>query len=331
LVVISQNEKGGHMKKTVVVLIALVFCIPVITFAADVSLTSDGKVPGTPFQNLQSEINQLNTKLSNIQLTPGPQGPQGPTGPTGATGQAGPKGDPGPAGPAGAIGAMGPSGPAGPAGAASIAAMNGTPCTAYDGQTSALKVTVSLDGTVSLKCPIPAHKVVFVTSVSYAGAGLGGLAAADQHCQTLANNAGIQGVFKAWLSDSTQSVNNRFAQADQVYERLDGVPVAQSYGELVSGTLLNPIIVNEKGVYYFGFVWTGTNADGTTALQQSTSCGSAGCVTTTYYLTCGDWNGPPWTNLGAQLGNAGDYNSKWTDAAAQYCNDQSFPLYCVQQ
>jgi hypothetical protein len=58
------------MKKTVVVLIALVLCIPVIAFAADVALTSDGKVPGTPFQTLQSEIDQLNTNLHNIQLTP---------------------------------------------------------------------------------------------------------------------------------------------------------------------------------------------------------------------------------------------------------------------
>jgi hypothetical protein len=41
-------KKGGHMKKTVAVLIALVLCIPVITFAADVTLTSDGNMlPGT--------------------------------------------------------------------------------------------------------------------------------------------------------------------------------------------------------------------------------------------------------------------------------------------
>ncbi len=61
------------MKKTVVVLIALVLCTPVITFAAN----------GQPFLDLQSQIDQLKSQLQNIQLTPGPQGPQGPAGPAG--------------------------------------------------------------------------------------------------------------------------------------------------------------------------------------------------------------------------------------------------------
>lgn len=92
------------MKKTVLILL-LLLCFPVIGYAADVTLTSDGKVPGQPFQVLQQEIDQLNTKLQNIPA--GPQGPQGPAGP------AGPQG---PAGPAGATGAIGPVGPAGPQG-----------------------------------------------------------------------------------------------------------------------------------------------------------------------------------------------------------------------
>jgi hypothetical protein len=78
------------MKKIVLISIALALCIPVITFAADVTRKSDGKVPGTPFQNLQRQIDQLNTKLNNIQLTPGPQGPQGPAGPVGPAGPQGP-------------------------------------------------------------------------------------------------------------------------------------------------------------------------------------------------------------------------------------------------
>jgi hypothetical protein len=68
------------MKKTVLFLIALVLCFPVMTFAAD----------GQPFQNLQRQIDQLNTQLQNIQLTPGPQGPEGPTGPAGPEGPRGP-------------------------------------------------------------------------------------------------------------------------------------------------------------------------------------------------------------------------------------------------
>lgn len=113
------------MKKTVVVLIALVFCIPVITIAAE----------GQPFQNLQSQIDQLKTQLQNIQLTPGPQGPQGPAGPIGPTGPAGPSG---PAGPTGAMGPAGPEGPQGPQGQPGIT----------NGITKAVYGRINLDGTI---------------------------------------------------------------------------------------------------------------------------------------------------------------------------------------
>jgi len=66
-------------------LIALVLCIPVITFAAN----------GQPFQALQSQIDQLKNTLQNIQLAPGPQGPAGEKGATGLAGAAGLIGPPG--------------------------------------------------------------------------------------------------------------------------------------------------------------------------------------------------------------------------------------------
>jgi len=91
------------MKKRVLFLIALVLCVPVITFAAN----------GQPFQDLQSQIDQLKNMLQNIQLTPGPAGPQGPTGatgPTGLTGATGPTGLTGATGPTGLTGATGPTG-----------------------------------------------------------------------------------------------------------------------------------------------------------------------------------------------------------------------------
>jgi hypothetical protein len=72
-------------KKIVFTLVAFIMCFPLISYAADVSLTSDGKVPSQPFQNLQQQIDQLNLQLQNIQLIPGPQGPMGPAGPAGGT------------------------------------------------------------------------------------------------------------------------------------------------------------------------------------------------------------------------------------------------------
>ena len=72
-------------KKIVFALVALVMLFPIVSSAADVSLTNDGKVPSQPFQNLQQQIDQLNLQLQNIQMTPGPQGPIGPAGPAGGT------------------------------------------------------------------------------------------------------------------------------------------------------------------------------------------------------------------------------------------------------
>jgi hypothetical protein len=63
--------RGGKiMKKIVLALMVLVLCISVNAFAAN----------GTPFQELQRQIDQLKTQLQNIQLTPGPPGPAGPAG-----------------------------------------------------------------------------------------------------------------------------------------------------------------------------------------------------------------------------------------------------------
>ena len=119
------------MEKTVLVLIVLVLCIPVIAFAADVTVTSHGKEPEQPFQHLQQQIDDLKTQLKNIKRIagpPGPAGPQGargPQGPQGVQGLAGPigpqgpKGDSGPLGPQGLkgdTGAQGPQGVQGPAG-----------------------------------------------------------------------------------------------------------------------------------------------------------------------------------------------------------------------
>ena len=72
-------------KNIVFALVALVMLFPIVSSAADVSLTNDGKVPSQPFQNLQQQIDQLNLQLQNIQMTPGPQGPMGPAGPAGGT------------------------------------------------------------------------------------------------------------------------------------------------------------------------------------------------------------------------------------------------------
>ncbi len=83
------------MKKTVLVIITMILCIPIIAFSADSPTISSGllgtvqqSISGLQTQeaNLQNQINNLQNQINNIQLTPGPQGPAGPAGPQGATG-----------------------------------------------------------------------------------------------------------------------------------------------------------------------------------------------------------------------------------------------------
>ena len=86
-------------------LIPLILLFPSLAFA-DVSLTPDGKVPGTPFKYLQDQID-------NIQLTPGLKGDKGDPGPQGIQGEQGLAGADGAPGLPGADGVQGPAGPQG--------------------------------------------------------------------------------------------------------------------------------------------------------------------------------------------------------------------------
>lgn len=75
------------MKRTILlILLTILIGIPVTPWAADVTLTPDGKVPGQPFEVLQGQINNLQGQINNIRLIPGPSGPQGPAGPPGPGG-----------------------------------------------------------------------------------------------------------------------------------------------------------------------------------------------------------------------------------------------------
>jgi len=63
--------------------LALGVLIQSITYA-DVPLTSDGKVPGQPFDALQTQVDDLQSQINTIELTPGPQGEPGVPGADGA-------------------------------------------------------------------------------------------------------------------------------------------------------------------------------------------------------------------------------------------------------
>jgi hypothetical protein len=90
------------------------------------------------------------------------------------------------------------------------------------------------------------EKIVFVTSKRYDG-NLEGLAGADAKCQELADDEGLPGQYKAWLSDNMFSPINRFTMGRKNYRLVDGTIVASNFQQLLTLDLQNPINRTEKG------------------------------------------------------------------------------------
>lgn len=87
-----------------------------------------------------------------------------------------------------------------------------------------------------------AVRLMFVTSSRYDGdlreSGTSGVEGADIKCTRVANEAGLKGSYKAWLSTSMESVVDRFDGSvlnDRVIVRPDGKIVADDWKDLVEG------------------------------------------------------------------------------------------------
>ncbi len=163
----------------------------------------------------------------------------------------------------------------------------------------------------------PSQYLVFLSSQAFTG-DLGGTAGADSICQSLATRAGLPGVFKAWLSDSTSSPSTRFTKSSTVpYVRTDGAIVANNWPSLTSSPILNPINIDEYGAN-FGTVhaWTATARDGTWLSDQS---------------NCQNWTVAisPYCGI-AGITNSGNVVLGWTVWGVDYCNVLNH-LYCFQQ
>jgi len=258
----------------------------------------------------------------------GAQGPQGTAGATGQQGTQGATGTQGPQGPPGVAGAQGPQGAQGPAGpVASLSSLNGSSCTDASGNAQTLSVTVAASGLVSLNCGGSGGSggsggvshLVFLSSETFTG-GIGGLAGADNICRNDAVAAGLANApsFVAWLSTSAVSAANRLIiLAASPYYRTDGVMVASSGTQLVSGSLQNPINVQANGLTVTpGSVWTATLSNGTPACTDD-SC------------DCSAWTSSSAAQSGT-AGSSGSTGSTWTNSTPLTCNN-SARVYCMQQ
>lgn len=104
--------------------------------------------------------------------------------------------------------------------------------------------------------------IVFVTSQTFSG-DLNGLDGADAKCQDAAMAAGLTGQFKAWVGTGSLYPENRFIAYEGVYRRTDGQIIANSWDDLVDGSLIKPIQYDEYGAKITsGNVWTNVDFDG---------------------------------------------------------------------
>lgn len=154
----------------------------------------------------------------------------------------------------------------------------------------------------------------------------GGLAGADAFCQLAADSSGLQGSWKAILSDSNENARDRLSITGQIFNtrKIGGQPsnepVAENANEFWSGTLQHAINYDQNGnplnaVPYP--VLTGSNVDGTRASNSS-------------HDSCEDWTAD--SGVPVATGRSDSVTSTWIyDAATTVSCGQYTRLYCLQQ
>ncbi|MFH1399309.1 MAG: dockerin type I domain-containing protein [Candidatus Woesearchaeota archaeon] len=181
---------------------------------------------------------------------------------------------------------------------------------------------VMLDATKNLVCSEKPKEplLVFVSSQVYNG-NLGGLSGADAKCNALAKQAGLTGSFKAWFSDQSVDVKDRFTVKDKPYVLKNGKPVANDFADILScspSCLLNKINITEKGLAApttISSVWTGTASTGAKIGADGNS-------------NCKSWTQSSNSYTG-QVGSYAAINGEWTSKTKYQCNLQ-FSLYCFE-
>ena len=171
-------------------------------------------------------------------------------------------------------------------------------------------------------------KIVFATSLTYNG-NLGGLAGADQKCQTHAMMGCLPSTatFMAWLSTAQDSPSTRFTQSSVPYRRVDGAAVANSWGDLIDGSINVALNLDEKGN-------PAPNSNIPSGCMQDLAYSgttTAGLPLMAATNRCSEWTS---TTTEGQWGRFGATSGNWTD----YCTGNgggtcglSAVIYCFEQ
>ena len=185
-------------------------------------------------------------------------------------------------------------------------------------------------------CAAPPTKyLVFLTSQQYPG-NFGGLAGADNICQTLATRAALPGVYKAWLSDTSGSPATRFSHPQAPYVDTQGNIVASNWTQLTTGPgyLLHSIIYTENGEPAapngaVADVWTATSPQGT--FCNPLWANMTICAYAPANATCNNW-----TDMSSSFIGVMGYSQisitdwRWTQFVSALCYIPGH-LYCFQQ
>jgi hypothetical protein len=138
----------------------------------------------------------------------------------------------------------------------------------------------------------------------------------------------LPGSYKAWLSIGTgadESPSSRFRQSALGYVRVDGVSVADSYADLIDGSINHAIYAMEDGSALplgggNAQIWTNTTISGT---EESPGA------------DCDNWTkADPDTTLTGNIGISEEdrIDASWTDqGSVQFCDFEFTRLYCFQQ
>jgi len=173
------------------------------------------------------------------------------------------------------------------------------------------------------------------------GIELVGRDAADKICDKLADNAGLPGTYKAWISgetiDGVYQPFDDFSHASVPYV-MPGSPVkivANNWDDLVSGSLVTRIYINERGEEIsdaYARVFTGTCTNG----KRGSNSSDGSCLNT---RGVGDVCGTDWNEISSSgvnhywtVGYVRQNSSGWTSVYIVNADcSLNNHLYCFQQ
>jgi hypothetical protein len=180
------------------------------------------------------------------------------------------------------------------------------------GESCAINITTPMTVGVTWA---PLGNLGFVTSATYSA--IFGPDETTAHtnanaiCRARASAGGLpNGNYFAWLSSANVDANASLG-SDQIYVRPDGLPIATTQSQLLSGQLINPIMIDENGAVQTGNAWTSTMYAGWLDSGHS----------------CNNWTA---NGGGTSLGTMTTTGQTWTSSSVSTNCLGMMHLYCFQ-